>query len=367
MSIYENISLVDTFLRRPIRVLSNIWWAFISGPITGKPFKVKFESSTICNLKCKMCPLTSGISRKKGVLKFDNFKKVFDEIRVPYLNLTGLGEPLFNPDIFKIIKYARSRGSLVKLDSNATLLTKENIEKLIFSDPSIISISIDGTTKESYENIRVGAKFDQVIKNFGNLVKFRNQVRSKVKIHLFFVLQKENIAELTEFIRLGESLGVDVINGNMAISFGKADNKKNRDIGLEVINRVRKELEFLMKKTDTKVNIENIEDFLKNPKDQQERMREKPCFYPWYNPCITWDGWVVPCDLHCDNEIVFGNAFTEGFMKVWNNKKAREFRKNLLVKRTGVCSRCCVDESFILGKLKPFYKTPIINKLSHRT
>ena len=102
MAIYENISMSKVFMQRPLRVLSNIWYAFISGPKTGKPFKVKFESSTLCNLKCVMCPLTSGLTRKRGVLKFENFKKIFDEIRVPYLNLTGLGEPFMNPEIFSI-------------------------------------------------------------------------------------------------------------------------------------------------------------------------------------------------------------------------------------------------------------------------
>jgi len=365
MSLYEAIPATK-LIRRPFRVLSNVYHAFVSGPKTGKPFKIKFESSTLCNLKCVMCPLTRGLNREKGVLKFENFKKVFDEIKVPYLNLTGLGEPLMNPEIFKIIKYARKKGALVKLDSNATLLNEENIRKLISADPTFISISIDGVTKKSYESIRRGAKFEKVVENLKNLVSYRNRTGSKTQIHLFFVLQKNNIKDLINFIKFGDSVGADALNGNIAISFGKAENKDRIIFDRKEIEKIKKELSEIRKKIKVSLNIENIEDYLNSPDDQQERMAEKPCYYPWYNPCITWDGYVVPCDIYCNNEIVFGNAFKEGFMNVWNNKKAQDFRKNLIKKREGICARCCIDESFIYNKLSPFYKIPIINWFSYR-
>jgi len=364
MSLYEGISILH-LMRRPFRVFSNIFHAFVSGPKTGKPFKLKFESSAICNLKCIMCPLTKGLKRKMGVLSFNNFKKVFDEINPPYLNLTGLGEPLINPDIFKIISYARRRGALVKLDTNATLLNDENIKKLIESDPTFISVSIDGITKKSYESIRKGAKFETVINNLKNMIRYRNKTYSNTKIHLFFVLQKSNMNDLIDFIKFGDSLNVDALNGNIAISFGNADNKDKLKINQLQIKKINENLKKIKKEIKIKLNIENIEEFLDNP-DQIEKISEKSCFYPWYNPCITWDGYVVPCDIHCNNEIVFGNAFQEPFMKIWNNENARKFRKRLLIKRGGICAKCCVDERYILDKLKFLNRIPLINKISYR-
>lgn len=366
MSIYENISLFGIAKKRPIRVFSNVYHSFVSGPKTGKPFKVKFESSTVCNLRCVMCPLTKGLSRNTGFLKFENFKKVYDEIKVPYVNLTGLGEPLLNPEIFKIIKYARKGGSLVKLDTNATLLNEENIKKLIEADPTFISISLDGITKKHYERIRKRSNFETVIENLKNLIKYRNESGSKTEIHLFFVMQKNNIADLIDFIKFGDSIGINTINGNIAISFGNANNNKNIKFNRKILENIKKELEIVKRQIKCNLNIENIEDFLNNPYNQQERMAEKPCFYPWYNPCITWDGYVVPCDIHCNNEIVFGNAFQEPFMKIWNNEKARNFRNQMIKKRIGICAKCCVDESYILDKYKSLYLIPIVKNLSHR-
>lgn len=365
MSIYENISITQ-LMKSPFRVLSNAYHAFVSGPKAGKPFKLKFESSTLCNLKCIMCPLTSGLKRERGVLSFENFKKIFDEINPPYLNLTGLGEPILNPDIFRIIRYARMKGALVKLDTNATLLNEEKIKMLIESEPTFISVSIDGVTKKSYEAIRKGAQFEKVIENLKNLMKYRDLSGSKTEIHLFFVLQKNNIKDLVEFIRFADSLKVDALNGNIAISFGKAKNEGKREIELEEIKKVREELKKIKEQVRVRLNIENIEDYLANPHNQAERISKKPCFYPWYNPCITWDGYVVPCDIFCDNEIVLGNAFKEPFMKIWNNEKTKEFRRKLVKKREGICAKCCVDESFILNKMKLLYKMPLLKKLSYR-
>ncbi len=365
MSIYEDI-FIRTLFKRPLRLISIAYHAFISGPTTGKPFKVKFESSTICNLKCVMCPLTKGLTRKTGVLKFENFKKVYDEIKFPYVNLTGLGEPLINPDIFKIIRYARKNKSFVKIDTNAMLLNEENIKKLIQSNPTFISVSIDGASKKTYESIRKGGDFNRVITNLKKLVEYRNKIKSNTEIHLFFVLQKSNFKELADFIKLGDSMGVDSINGNIAISFGKIDNKNKREIDRIGIEKLKSELELLKKQIKAKLDIANIEDFLNNPENQIEKSTKKPCYYPWYNPCISWDGYVVPCDIHCDNEIVFGNAFKEPFMKIWNNKKAQDFRMRLLNKRQGVCAKCCVDESMIFDKYRVFYKIPLIRNLPHR-
>lgn len=361
MSSYTEIIRTGIFLKRPFRALINLLYILRSGPKTGKPFMLKFESSTICNLKCKMCPLTKGLSRKRGVLKFENFKKIFDEINPPYLNLTGIGEPLLNPEIFKIIEYARKKNSLVKIDTNATLLNLENIKKLLKSKPSFVSISIDGITKKSYESIRVGGKFEEIIKNLRRLIEYRNKIQSETKIHLFFVLQQNNIYDLLEIIKFGDKLGIDSVNGTIVTPLGNNKNKENLKISKMNIPEVKEELKSLRKKIKINLNIESIIDFLNNP--ERVDHHNDSCFWPWYQSSITWDGYVVPCCIFCNNEIVFGNVFKESFMKVWNNNQAQNFRKQIIKERKGICASCNVNEKFIRDKKKIIEKIPLINKL----
>ena len=363
MSFYAEIIKSGIVFRRPFRAASNAFQVFRSAPKAGKPFMLKFESSAICNLRCKMCPLSNGLSRKTGVLAFKNFKKVYDELTPCYLNLTGIGEPLLNPEIFKIIEYARKKGSLVKMDTNATLLTDEKIKKLIDADPTFLSVSLDGITKESYNSIRRGANFDDVIQNLKKLVKYRNKVNSKTKIHLFLVLQKDNVLDLPEFIRFGDKLGIDAVNSTIVTPLGKNKNLGSLKIKEEDKKRIKEEIDKLKGKIKISFNIESVYNFLTG---KVETMQDKKCFWPWYQFSLTWDGYVTPCCVLCDNEIVLGNAFKENSMKVWNNQKMQQFRKQMIRQRAGLCLTCSVDESFIYNKFKPFYKTPLINLLSYR-
>jgi radical SAM protein with 4Fe4S-binding SPASM domain len=337
---------------------------FRAGEKAGKPFGIKFEVSAKCNLRCIMCPLSKGLKRKQGFLKFDNFKKIYDEITPSYLNLTGIGEPLLNPDLFKIIKYASKKGTMVKLDTNATLLNKENSKKLLKTKPNIISVSIDGSDKKTYEKIRRGAKFDEVINNLKNFVNQRNKNKSRTKIHVNFVLLKENIKNIVKFIRYVDSLGVDSINGDIALPLGGNKNIKERNIDKKTIEKTKKELKSL--NTLASLNIEHVFDFLnygwKNPK----KYRKKVCFYPWYYPSITWDGFLIPCCYVSDNEVVFGNVLKDGFMNVWNGEKIRKFRESLSKKRQGFCKNCFIDETFIADKIWLISKMPLIGLLSKR-
>ena len=72
---------------------------------------VHIESTNLCNFKCSFCPHTK-MKRKKGIMDFELYKKIIDEIKdwgIEELNLTGFGEPLLDPLLTEKIKYARKK------------------------------------------------------------------------------------------------------------------------------------------------------------------------------------------------------------------------------------------------------------------
>ena len=342
--LYKKILKSSYSLKHLPRLISNFYYSFKMGEKASLPFKLQLENGNICNLRCKMCPINK-LKRNKGQLTFKNFKYVFDQINPPYLNLTGIGEPLINKDIFKIIKYAKGKKSFVKIDSNATLIDKEVAKKLIDSKLDILSISIDGTNKKTYEAIRRGANFENVIKNLKNIIKLKKSLMSNLEVHLFMVLQKENIEELPAFIRLGEKLGVDSINGTFVCSLGvNADkNISIKEVNKEKISKILEETNYLIKNSKVDIRMDNLLDYLKNPYKETHNI-EAPCFMPWYSPFITWDGYVSPCCICTDKQVVFGNIFEEPFKKIWNNKKAQNFRRQLTKKRITVLTNSTVTE-----------------------
>jgi len=373
--LYKHILKKSISARYPWKVLSNGYYAVRSLPVTTTPFKLKFENTTVCNLKCKMCPLSVGLKRPVGSLSYENFKFVFDQIYPCYLNLTGIGEPLANRDIFKIIKYSKDKTTFVKLDSNATLLTKEKGLQMLDAGPDILSISMDGATKETYERIRIPARFETFLENTKNFIRLRNETKKfKTEIHSFIVVQKDNFHELPDYIKLANELGFDSINGTFVIRLGE---NENDETGLDHITskdakEVYERTKKVLKDVRVPLRMGNLFEYLQNFDKEQGPGRnkghniDKPCFLPWYTPYITWDGNVCPCDFYAENEIVFGNVFEEPFMKIWNNEKAQAFRKQLIKERIGICATCGVNEEVLYNKFKFVKKIPVLKNITER-
>ena len=76
------------------------------------------------------------------MMSFETFRKIYDDIRPENINVSGLGEPFLNPEIFEIIRYAKSQGSIVNCASNFTKVSGKE-EKIVengcvFSGRSIV-------------------------------------------------------------------------------------------------------------------------------------------------------------------------------------------------------------------------------------
>jgi radical SAM protein with 4Fe4S-binding SPASM domain len=360
--LYKQILMKSFSFRHPWRVFTNALYAFRSGERAPMPFKLKLENTTYCNLRCKMCPYTNGLKRKQGSLSFENFKYIFDQVNPCYLNLTGIGEPFMNRDIFEIIKYAKKKKAFVKLDTNGMLLNKENSEKLLEAKPDILSISLDGMKKETFEKIRGGAIFEIVRGNIKRIAMLKKEGNYKTDIHIFMVVQKENINEVADFIKFGDEVGVDSINGTFVISLGDSKNTESSldNVDKETIKKVYYEILKVKKDLKTNLWMDNMLNYMKYRIEGRKWHYNigKPCYLPWYMASFTWDGTLVPCDFHCDNEITFGNIFETPFKELWNGKETRKFRRKLIRKRIGICGSCGVEEDYLYNKFRIFYKIP---------
>ena len=79
-----------------------------------------------------------------------------------------------------MIKYAKDKGILeVQFNTNAMLLTEKISERLIEAGLDRIIFSLDGMTKETFENIRGGANFEKVVNNIKSFINIRNEMGGK--------------------------------------------------------------------------------------------------------------------------------------------------------------------------------------------
>lgn len=343
------------------RVSLSLFSIFISGKSCYTfPLRAQIENSTVCNLSCQMCPLT-GMKRKRGFMTFEQFRKIYDVLHPPFLNLTGYGESFLNKDIFKMVSYAKRHGSFVKFDSNGTLLTSAAIDQVFKSKLDLISFSLDGVTKKTYEKIRVGSNFEKVVAGITSLVDERNKRKSPLQVHLAMVVQIDNVNELMDFIEFGEKIGVDKVNPTPVVEYDLPSNKKF------LLDKYKKELsevveEYLLNKDKDKVavDIDPIVGFIK------EARKAKVCMIPWYSTYISWEGDVYPCCYYYDGQIKFGNIYQDSFERIWNNSHYQKFRETLRDKRNNlpICKACSLDEKFLVSKMRLAKNIPLLGSLS---
>ena len=139
------------------------------------PYNLVIEPTNVCNLQCPLC--STGIdakTRQKGVLKFENFKKLIDEIKgyVLQLSLQNWGEATLVGDLPKMIKYAADNGIFTRLSTNFSIQYKNNfLDQLMKSGLGILVIDLDGTTQEIYEKYRKNGNLQTVLDNIKEVVK----------------------------------------------------------------------------------------------------------------------------------------------------------------------------------------------------
>lgn len=140
------------------------------------PTSMEFELSNTCNLECVMCNgyFSSSIrkNRENASPIHNPYDSAFVEQLIPFMpylkDARFLGGEPFLIDIYYQIWDAlviHNPATRIHITTNATVLnqrTKTLLEKLQCS----IILSIDSIVKETYESIRLNAKFDRVWENF---------------------------------------------------------------------------------------------------------------------------------------------------------------------------------------------------------
>lgn len=145
------------------------------GPAVTLPMKLEFNVHNSCNLQCIMCHglASSAIrTRREGLRAMPNpYDRAFAEQLEPFLpyvvetDFMG-GEPFLVP-VYRTIWELLSRvnpKTRVCILTNATILDA-GLRKLLENINCWIHVSIDSFRKDTYERIRRGASYDEVMAN----------------------------------------------------------------------------------------------------------------------------------------------------------------------------------------------------------
>ena len=85
------------------------------------PVCLYLEVSNECNLACKTCPITYGKVEEPASLSLEQVKSLLSQFTtVRRVVLHGVGEPLLNRELAKIIRWLKEEGIYVLFNSNGT-------------------------------------------------------------------------------------------------------------------------------------------------------------------------------------------------------------------------------------------------------
>ncbi|MDB5284541.1 MAG: radical protein [Bacteroidota bacterium] len=307
-------------------VLSSFYFArWMKKPIQwGVPFNVSIEPTTSCNLGCPECP--SGLksfTRPTGNLEYDFYKKTIDEIgdKLIYLYFYFQGEPYMHPRFTDLVKYASQKRIYTVTSTNAHFLTERKARETVESGLDRIIISIDGTTQDTYEQYRVGGRLEKVIEGTRQLVKAREELKSKTPYIIFqFLVVKPNQHQIDDVKKLAEELGVDEVK----LKTAQVNDFEN---GNELIPTIEKYSRY-KKREDGRYIIKN------------ELMNH--CWKLWHSCVITWDGRIVPCCFDKDAQHQLGDLNSKRFSEIWQSDLYRSFRSRILKSRKeiDICTNC---------------------------
>ncbi len=173
------------------------------------------DLASTCDIDCRQCFRTveDPENARMSLGQIDTLEcEVF-----PYINQLALscsGEPLTLRNFREGLQAAKRSGiPFTRIQTNGTHLSEEMSEFLLTEGLDVLGVSIDASTKETFEYIRRGASWDTVI---GNLRAFRRAREQHpphgTSLSLNFTLMKGNADEAVDFIHLGAELGADTIS-----------------------------------------------------------------------------------------------------------------------------------------------------------
>lgn len=278
------------------------------------PQQVVVETTAACDQRCVFCGRTYMVRPKKTMAP-ELFRKIADEVAAenPHAELwpTFMGEALLLGDrLFELIRYAWRAGCRkITLNTNGNHLSPRTIPQLLDCGLDRLIISCDGHTKETYEKIRVGGRFERLQAGANLLVDTmacRGLTRPLVEMQ--FSVFDENAHEAEAFTRYWLARGTVVKVRPKVFWSGTVGGGTYRvSTGPE----------------------------------------RAPCLWALDTMAIHWNGNIVMCAIDCDGKYVGGNVQCSSLKEVWNGplKWIRELHMRRRFKELPQVCRECTDWS----------------------
>ncbi|MDR1570710.1 MAG: radical SAM protein [Oscillospiraceae bacterium] len=278
------------------------------------PYKGTFELTARCSLKCKMCYMRldqadiAAQGRELTAAEWIRMGELAFEAGTVDLLLTG-GEPMLRPDFPEIYTALSDMGFILRVYTNATLVTDEIVALFEERPPQDVEISVYGASRETYA--RVGGWADGYDRMVAGLDRLRQVVPS---IKLKTTIIRDNAADYDAMTQFAHERGLTLSTTSLpmpAIRGARADVRSCR-LNLR---------ELLTFHHDHAFEVLN-DDCAPPPASRRAGLY---CDAGLSSYSVLWHGAMVACMTDADARCVKGYPLEEGFDAAW--ARLVEFRE----------------------------------------
>lgn len=282
------------------------------------PEAIEVEVTTRCHLKCTICEHTYWNEKGKD-MSLEEFKHIVDQFpKLKWIGLTGIGSSFLNKDYLEMLKYLKSKSIYVELFDTFTQIDERLARELVEIGVDKICLSLDAATKETYESMRVGAKFEKVLANVTTLLRVKKEMKTRIpELWFHYIVTKGNVQEMPQFVELVHSLKVNKTGGSLLYWTDLLAFEEVKSLVTDIPEEVKREV--LRKGKELGIEMWWNQNFA-------------PCepitkCVRWTEPFILVTGHLQPCcvineanirDFQKTNSVA--NLFEQDFRDVWRNE-----------------------------------------------
>ena len=303
------------------------------------PRSLYLETSSRCNSLCETCILTFGGREPQRDLTWDEFRHVVDQFPdLERVLLHGIGEPLLNRDLVRMVAHLDARGAYVLFNSNAITLSHQIARALIDAGLDELRVSMDAGSRDTYRRIRGVDAFDRVVRNLEAFAGLKTELGSaRPMVSLWFTALKDNIGEIPDLVPLARLVGAAEIHLQRLVYNGLGLATEDQSL----YGRLHDQQSALIQATEAAARAAGLAFSASGATAPEVSLTPSragqpwsACRRPWTLAYVTVGGNVLPCCIapwitgHYDG-IILGNLFRESLQEIWWGERYRRFRRDL--------------------------------------
>jgi MoaA/NifB/PqqE/SkfB family radical SAM enzyme len=306
------------------------------------PVCLYLETTNRCNLPCTTCPRTFEELEPPANMSFELFRRIVDQVPdIARVVLHGIGEPLMVPNLPRMIRYLKKRGTYVLFNTNGTLLNERRSRELIDSGLDELRVSLDAADAEAFVKVRGKDSFDRIV---DNVRRFRALQRSRKaetpRVSLWLTGLKETLHQLPAFVDLAHAIDIGEVYLQRLVYFPDGQGLARPDQAL--FERVNTAEQALIREAEARAAAHGIVFDASGATEPGTSLRRaddrRPwslCTRPWTLMYITAHGRALPCciapfSLRGYDAFTLGDATQQNLREIWNGERYRAFRGALL-------------------------------------